>query len=59
MTPSTRAALEDLLTVQAISQITPHRLIAWQNAARAVLAPGPSPKPVSGNDKSDKKGAGA
>lgn len=38
MDQETQAALADLLTVTALSQVTPLRLQAWQTAARGVLA---------------------
>jgi hypothetical protein len=46
MTEETQTALADLLTVTALSQVTPLRLQAWQAAARALLAASSATEPL-------------
>jgi hypothetical protein len=44
--------LRDLLTVQALSQITPQRVQAWQIAARSLLADADAPPAVDAPESS-------
>jgi hypothetical protein len=39
MTDEVRAALDDLLAVHAVSDVTPAKIQMWQTAARALLMP--------------------